>query len=69
MFLDRLGISRQIVLQVHELRYDERSSSKQDAKDDEEEEQNGYRGGERLRKPPAVQEFGERLNNQENEER
>ena len=68
MFLDRLGISRQIVLQVHELRYDERSSSKQDAKDDEEEEQNGYRGGERLRKP-AVQEFGERLNNQENEER
>lgn len=30
---------------------------------------NGYRGGKRFWQPPAVQEFGERLDNQENEER
>ena len=69
MFLDRLGVSRQIILQVHELRHDESPCSEQDAQNDEQEEQNGYCRGKWFREPSAVQKFGERLDNQENEER
>ena len=54
MFLDRLGVSRQIILQVHELRHDESPCSEQDAQNDEQEEQNGYCRGKWFREP-AVQ--------------